>query len=259
MDVPRDRHSIRRLAGVLVDLAGLDHAAQDVGSARVRPFDARYRIVPRRGARQPRDQRRLGQGQVRRALVEVDLGGSAHAIRTLPEEDAIQVLGEDFLLAELALDPQREEHFLELAAERAFRREERIARELHRDRAPALAHAACRHVGRERAHEPLPVDARVLEEPVILGGEERIHHHLRDVRRGDRDAALLADLGDQLAVTGVHGERKLHAQVAQLGGFGQVRFEVLQGAGDAQDNQSTRAEYHREQGRENFQSGSPHS
>ena len=54
----------------------------------------------------------------------------------------------------------------------------------------------------------------MLEESVVLGREEGVDDHLWNVRGGDRDAPLLADLRDQLAVAGIDREWQLHAQVA---------------------------------------------
>ena len=170
-------------------------------------------------------------------LVEIDLGRGAYAVGALAQEDAVEVLGEDLFLGEFALDSQCEEDFLELAAQRPLGGEDRIARELHRDRAAALADAAGRHVGRERTHQALPVHAGMMEEPVVLGREERVHDDLRDLFALYRDAALLADLCDQLAVARVDRERQLHPELAQLGCVRQFRFQVLVRSCDAEADQ----------------------
>ena len=47
----------------------------------------------------------------------------------------------------------------------------------------------------------------MLEETVVLRGEERVPHELRNLFVGDRIAALLADLRDQLAVARVDAQR----------------------------------------------------
>ena len=259
VDAARNRRVIRGLALGLVDLARLDHATQHVCATRVRLLDARCRVVARGRSRQAGDQRRLGQRQVPDLLVEVDLGGGADAVGSLPQEDPVQVLGQDLLLGELVLEAQGEEHLVQLATKCPLGREQRIARELHRNGAPALANAACRQVRGHRPHQPLPVHARMLEETIVFGRQEGVDEHLWDFGGRDRYAALLADLRDQQSVARVHRERQLHAQVAELRRFRQFGFQVLVGARDAECDQSTCAQGRRENGRENFPGRSLHS
>jgi hypothetical protein len=86
------------------------------------------------------------------------------------------------------------------APRRALRGENRVAGELHRDGAAALADAAGRDVAEQRAYEPLPVDTRVGVEAGVLRGQERIDDRRRDFLVGKRNAALLAELRDELVV-----------------------------------------------------------
>ena len=56
------------------------------------------------------------------------------------------------------------------------------------------------HAGANRA---VPIDARVLVEPLVLGDLERLADDDRDVAQGDERAALESDLGDEAAVSSV--------------------------------------------------------
>ena len=70
------------------------------------------------------------------------------------------------------------------------------------------------HVDQHRAHHAEVVDAAVLEEALVLGGEEGVLHQLRNLVVGDRDAPLLADLRDQRAAARVDAQRHLQLHVA---------------------------------------------
>ena len=59
------------------------------------------------------------------------------------------------------------------------------------------------------------VDAPVLVEALVLGGEHRVLHDLGDLRDPDDRAALLAELADQHAVGGVDAQRDLGPVVGQ--------------------------------------------
>ena len=83
LHVDRRPHGLHRVALGRVDLARLEHPAQDVPATVPCPLHARHRIVPRRRARQTGDERRLGERQLLRRLVEVHLRGRADAVSAL--------------------------------------------------------------------------------------------------------------------------------------------------------------------------------
>ena len=227
MDTPRDRLGIGGVVRGRIDPAEFEHAAQDVRTPLDRPFDARHRVVERGRTRQAGDQRGLRQGQVGDRLVEIHLGRGADAVGALPEENPVQVQRQDFLLGKLALQAQREEDFLELAAQGAFRREHGVARKLHRDRAAAFPHAARADVRDQGPHQPLPVDAGMLVEARVFRGQERLDDRCRDLLERHRDAALLADLCDEPAIARIDPQRQLGLHVPQRGGIRNLRREVL--------------------------------
>ena len=77
-----------------------------------------------------------------------------------------------------------------------------------------------------RAHHAEVVDAMVLEEALVFRGEKRMLDQLRNLLVGHRDAALLADLGDQRAASRVHAQRHLQFDVAHGLDRGKARHEV---------------------------------
>ena len=71
---------------------------------------------------------------------------------------------------------KRQKRLLDLALEGALGRQEQVLRHLLGDRRAALHHLVGLQVGRERAESAEDVDAAVLEEAPVLGGERRLDH-----------------------------------------------------------------------------------
>src|SRR3546814_6144437 len=130
-------------------------------------------------------------------LAEIDQRCRSDTVGAFPEKDFVEIQLKDFLLRQFIFDAQREQNFLELAGEGALVAEEHIARELHRDRAAALALLAGQREYERGAHQALPVDARVLEETSVLGGEKRMDDVRRDVVVAQQRATLGAELAEQ--------------------------------------------------------------
>src|SRR5256885_5183032 len=84
----------------------------------------------------------------------------------------------------------------------------------HGDGAGALALVAGEQIEEHRAHHAEVIDAVVLEEALVFGGEKRVLDELGDLVVADRDAALLADLRDERAGAGVHAQGHLQLDVA---------------------------------------------
>ena len=245
-----DRRDDRLVVLGLPDVALLEHAAQHVAAALARAVGVGDRVQRRRCLRQRRDRGDLGERQVAQVLAVVDLGRGTDAVGALAEEDLVQVEGQDLVLGELVLDPEREEDLAQLAAQLLLGREEHVAGELHRDRAAALACLVGRGRDDHGAQQAGRVDAAVREEPVVLGGDERVDDMLRDVLEAHRDATLLADLREQAAIARVDAQRHLQPDVAQLRDLGQRRREIVVD-GEAADRDGTdqahrKARQHRE-------------
>ncbi len=82
------------------------------------------------------------------------------------------------------------------------------------------------------AHHAEVVDAVVLEEALVLGGQEGVLYQLRDLVVGDRDAPLLADLRDQRAAARVDAQGHLQLHVAHRLDRGQRGQQVHVAAGE---------------------------
>ena len=95
------------------------------------------------------------------------------------------------------LQPERQEQLLDLAVERALRRQEQVLGDLLGDARAALHRFARARVLQQCAPRAQRVDAEMLEEAPVLGGQRRLDHVVGDVLERDgivvQDAAL-ADL-----------------------------------------------------------------
>ena len=81
---------------------------------------------------------------------------------------------QDLALGEVGLEPERQIGLLDLALQRALVGEEQVLGELLGDRGAALHDAAGARILAERAERAEDVDAEMLEEAAVLGGEHRL-------------------------------------------------------------------------------------
>src|SRR6516225_4093639 len=110
--------------------------------------------------------------------------------------------------------------------------EEHVAGGLHGDGAGALGLVARDEIDQYRACHAQVVDAVVLEEALVLGGEEGVLDQLRNLVVSDRDSPLLTDLGDESAAAGVDAQRHLQFDVAHHLERGERRHEIDIAAGE---------------------------
>ncbi len=97
------------------------------------------RVETRRRTHQAGKEGRLDEGEVRRLLAEVRLGGSLDAVGVVAEEDGVEIAGHDVLFRHLVLEHAGIVHLQELVAAVAFQPgEEVVLGDLHRDRRGAL-------------------------------------------------------------------------------------------------------------------------
>ncbi len=71
------------------------------------------------------------------------------------------------------------------------------------------------------------IDAVVIIEAAVFGGDECVHHHRRNLIQLQRNAALLAVLGDQFAIGAVNLHRYLQPHVFQRCDVGQLRLDIF--------------------------------
>jgi hypothetical protein len=116
------------------------------------------------------------------------------------EIDVVGVDGEDLLLLEARLDLVRQDRFADLAEHVALVTDEHELGDLLRDGRAALHDAPRFEVGERRADDAERIDAVMLEEAIVLGGDERLHHVLGDLVVRQHDALLQVELADELAL-----------------------------------------------------------
>jgi hypothetical protein len=140
--------------------------------------------------------------------------------------DLVQIEEEDFIFAEPALDLLGEDHLSNLAPELSLGVEEHLLHELHRDRAGALLDATGAHVDPGRSHDRDVVDAGVLEETAVLGGDERQADVVGERAHGHEYPLFLRDFGDLPALAVVHEAREVGLVVGDVVEIGEVAQEV---------------------------------
>ena len=184
------------LAGAHV--AGFDEVGEHVVGAGARGGQVDVRRIPRRRLEQTGEQGGLRQVDLAHGLAEVELRGRLHAEGAAAQIGAIEIHLEDLELREAGLEQQGEEGLLDLARERALERQEQVLGELLGDRRAALHHVVGARVLEQRARGAEDVDAEVLEEAPVLGGQRGLDEVIGDVFQFHgivvQDAAL-ADLG----------------------------------------------------------------
>ncbi len=111
----------------------------------------------------------------------------------------------------LALDAQRQQHFLHLAGVGLVEREEALAGQLLGEGAAALRQAPFLEVGHHRSADADEVDAGVRAEALILDGQDGVDEVRRDVGQRHLETALLED-----------GERRGVGRIVEDGGLGHL-------------------------------------
>ena len=100
----------------------------------------------------------------------------------------------------LALQPEREFDFLQLALQRALLGQEQVLGELLGQRRAALRDAAMQHVGDRRAHDAERIDAVMRIEPAVLDGDEGLRQIGRQILQRDIGAGHFAARRQHAAV-----------------------------------------------------------
>ncbi len=176
-----------------------------------------------------REQRALGDGQRFGRLAEIAVGGDLDAPCAAAEKDAVEIELEDVILGEGGLEPRRDDHLANLAVVGDVFADQQVLDHLLGDGRTARRPARVRQIADEGANEPVLVDALVLVEALVLGGDEGVAHVLRNLRERDPDTTLvlLEHLGERLVLTVEHDARAGKLVVLELGVVGQVRHRLV--------------------------------
>ena len=242
MDLGMHRIGQGRLVFLVTDEAEAVHAPEDIVPAHPRPLRIDHRVVARGRLGQAGDHGHLGQGQLGRGLAVVDLGGGGETVGPLAQVDLVQVQLEDLLLAQLVLDLQGQQDFVELAQIGLLAAEEEVAGHLHGDGGAALPLLAGADQVEGGAQQPLVVHAGMLEEAVVLGGQDGLDEPGREFRVFQGGALHLAEFGNQRPVAGIDPQRHLQLHLAQGFDVGQLRGEIQPGAEQAETAEQDQGE-----------------
>ena len=187
-------------------------------------------IVVRR-LRQRRQIGRLADGQLSQRLVEIVQGRRGHTVGAEAEIDLVQIQLEDPVLAKDPFDAEGQNGFLGLAVDRHLVGQQEVLGYLLGDRRcahRAAAGAVVLDVQHHRGGEADEIDARVVVEILVFGGEERLHHALGDRLYGDEDALVARILLQQPPVARMDAGHHRRLVVRQVLVVGQTPAEMVE-------------------------------
>src|SRR5262245_5668035 len=166
------------------------------------------------------EHRCLSKVHVARGLVEIKLCRRIDAEGAAAEIGAVEIEFENLVLRQPYFKPQREERFLDLALDGALVRQEQVFGQLLADGGTALHHAAGARIREHRAEQAGKVDAEMLVEAAVFGGERRLDQVVGELV--ERDCVIVPDAARAyfIAVAVEEGDRELGLlQPIVVGGF----------------------------------------
>ena len=190
----------------------------------------------------------FGEVELGDVLAEVGPGGGAHPVGAPPEVDEVEVALEDLLLLELLLELHRQHRLLDLAGDGALGGEVDELHVLLGDRGAALLDGVALDVAPRGAGDAGGVDAPVVEEVAVLGGQDRGDEHLGHLLERDVDAVLLGvEHGGGVVLAAALGLGDLGGadEAGELGDAGRRQLDLGQheaGAGHRRDEQEPEGE-----------------
>ena len=182
------------------DEFGVRHRGEHGLGALLGAFRIAVRRQPRRRFDEAREHRGLGQRDVLGGFAEIALRRRLDAIGAGAEIDPVEVEFENLGFGMLALQPEREFDFLQLALQRALLGQEQVLGELLGQRRAALRNAAMQDVGDGRAHDAERIDAVMRIEPAVLDGDEGLRQIGRQILQRDIGAGHFAARRQHAAV-----------------------------------------------------------
>ena len=171
------------------------------------------RSVARRRLEHAGEHGGLGEVHLADRLAEIILRRRLDAVGAAAEIGAVEIELEDLGLGVVVLEIDRDERFLDLAGERPLGREEHVLGELLSQRATALYDRVVLRVGSDSAECAHHVDAEMLEEAPILGGEGGLDHVVGNFFERHRIVAQQPALADFVAVAIEEGDAILVGEV----------------------------------------------
>ncbi len=226
--------TVKRILAGLVGVGLLDPAifqqpVDHVIAALDRAVVVAHRMQRRRRLRQRREVGGFRDREFIDRLVEIDQRRRGDAVGAKAEINFVQIEFENLVLRVGALDPHRQQGFLDLARERDLVGQKEVLRDLLGDRGGALRTAVgteilrVEHGGTRHAGE---VDAAMLVEVLVLGREERVDHQLRNRLDRQVQAAFLGIFAEQRAIGGVDARHHRRLVILKLRIVRQVLGEM---------------------------------
>ena len=222
----RDRH--RRGDGAPVvalgDHAVLPHQREHQVAPLPQPVDIAERMKVAWPLDQPREQRGFGQRHRRHVLAEIGRRRRAETVqaeRAAPSQvHLVAVVFEDLLFAQPLFQAHRDRDFDHLPAPALILLEPHAAGKLHAQRGGALVLSPLLEIDPGGFDHARKIEAVVVEEMLVLGGEHRVDEHFRNLPILN-DAAILAvvvgDIHDQPPrISGIYIGRPRERPFAQL-------------------------------------------
>jgi len=173
---------------------------------------------------QARQERALGQVELRGGLAEIAPRRHLDAPRPTTEIDRIEIQRQDLRLGEHALEPGCNEDLADLALVGNVISHQQILGYLLGDGRSALRPSGFRQISQERPDHSTLVDAFVLEETLVLRRDEGFPDKLGDIAQRHGDAALIG--GGQIGETAIgaveHHAHPARFQSLELGFVGKI-------------------------------------
>ena len=245
-----ERLLLRLVGDVGGDVAVFGHAIDDVIAPRDRFVALAERVVVVRPFRQGGEVGRFRDRKLVHRLVEIQQRRGGDPIGAEAEIDFVEIKLEDFFLRVGALDAQRQQRFLDLALERHLVGQQEVLGDLLGDGRGALrpaARAVVLDVEQPGARNAVNVDAGVLVEVLVLGGDEGVGDEFWNRLDRQIEAALIGVFGEQRAVGRMHPRHHRRLIILKLRIVRQVLGIMPQQAGGRGNADDEHDGSHREQ------------
>ena len=166
-----------------VDEAVLLHAAEHVGEAFLGAIGMTVGIEVVRPLQQTRQHRAFGEREGLGRLAEIAARGHLDAPGAAAEIGGVEIELENIRLGERGLDPRGDDHFADLALVGHVLADQQVLDHLLGDGRAALRPSGLGQIADEGADDAALVDAVVLIEAAVFGGDERLLHVVGNVAR----------------------------------------------------------------------------
>ena len=203
------------------------HPIQHDGASLTGDVWIHQRRVHRGSRRHACNQGGLGGRELIGLFAEVNPGGIGDAIGAGSQVHVVEVLLQDLLFAELALELHRQGRFFQLARDGAVLTQKHRASQLLGDGAGPLAHGTFLQVGHQGPRHAPGVDAVVVVEATVFRCDESLLHQERHFSRLHLFPGRRPQLLNHLPVTGQQGDGAWSVEIGDPPSIRQGRVDDL--------------------------------